>query len=294
MANLIGSGINQISPNGLLGNMAFQDKTYVSVDQIGVGSVFSDSGTSNQLLQVQGGAYVSSNTGIANTNPTALVHIGAGTTVATTSPLKFSAGSNLTAIEAGTVEYDGTTLFSTPNANFGRAVIPTTLYTTGAGTAGITSLTNYALFPAANDTITLSNGTYLVRTGFRVAVSGSTVSSTLTLNLRGGGSAVGTFSWRGTSAIVDSGASNSFAVSATALGTVITLTAASATDPRQYIVAGEGILKITTSGTIVPSYQFPSTLTGGTTTLVADNYLILQSLDTQNSTAFGPAGAGWN
>ena len=70
MANLIGSGINQISVNGMLGNLAFQDKAYVGVDAIGIGTTFVDSGTVGQPLQVSGGAYVSGNLGVGNTNPT--------------------------------------------------------------------------------------------------------------------------------------------------------------------------------------------------------------------------------
>jgi hypothetical protein len=75
VANLIGSGINQISVNGMLGNLAFQDKAYVSVDAIGIGSTFVDSGTASQPLQVSGGAYVSGNIGIGTTNPTSKLHV---------------------------------------------------------------------------------------------------------------------------------------------------------------------------------------------------------------------------
>ena len=70
MANLIGSGINQIPTNGMLGNLAFQDKSYVSVDAVGIGTTFVDSGTAGQPLQVSGGAYVSGNVGIGTTTPT--------------------------------------------------------------------------------------------------------------------------------------------------------------------------------------------------------------------------------
>jgi hypothetical protein len=55
----------------MLGNLAFQDKAYVSVDKVGIGSTFVDSGTSGQILQVYGGgAYVSGSVGIGTTNPT--------------------------------------------------------------------------------------------------------------------------------------------------------------------------------------------------------------------------------
>jgi len=193
----------------------------------------------------------------------------------------------------GEVEYDGTNFYASGNASYGRGTIPLTNYTSGAGTAGITGSTNFALFPAANDTITLPVGTYLVRMRVRVAVTGSTSAATMAINLRGAGTAVGSFSWGGTGAILDAGAANSFIVAATALGTNVVVTASSTGNPRQYIALGEGILKVTTAGTIIPAYQFSATVTGGTTTLVADNYMTIQSLDTQSAAAFGPSGSGW-
>ena len=75
MANLFGTGINQIPTNGMLGNLAFQDKAYVGVDAIGIGTTFVDSGTVGQVLQVSGGAYVSGNLGIGTTNPTSKLHV---------------------------------------------------------------------------------------------------------------------------------------------------------------------------------------------------------------------------
>lgn len=44
---------------------------------------------------------------------TAVVHIKAGTATASTAPLKFTSGTNLTTAEAGAMEYDGTNLFFT-------------------------------------------------------------------------------------------------------------------------------------------------------------------------------------
>ena len=257
-----------------------------------IGSI-SDTETSSQKLQVTGGAYVSGSVGIGTTNPTSKLHIGPGDSSANSSPLKFSQGTNLSSIESGVIEYDGTSFFATPNINYGRATIPTVIYNSGIGSTGIVASTNYALFPVGNSTITLPIGTYLARLRVRVAVTGSVVSSACSFSMRGSGNAVGSFSWGGTASILDAGAASSFIIAATALGTPFTVTTTSAGNPRQYIFTGEGILKVTTQGTIIPSYSFPSTLTSGTTTLVADNYIILQSLDTQSAAAFGPSGVGW-
>ncbi|QNJ99039.1 hypothetical protein [Constantimarinum furrinae] len=55
------------------------------------------------------------NVGISESNPTATLHLRAGTATAGSAPLKFTAGTNLGTPEAGTVEYDGTNLYFTPN-----------------------------------------------------------------------------------------------------------------------------------------------------------------------------------
>ena len=75
MSNLFGTGINQVPTNGMLGNLAFQDKAYVAVDAIGIGTTFVDSGTVGQVLQVSGGAYVSGNLGVGVTNPQSTLHV---------------------------------------------------------------------------------------------------------------------------------------------------------------------------------------------------------------------------
>lgn len=58
--------------------------------------------------------------------PTAYLHLGAGTATAGTSPLKLSAGVNLTSAETGSVEYDGSFMYFTPGTPSGRGFIPTT------------------------------------------------------------------------------------------------------------------------------------------------------------------------
>ncbi len=56
------------------------------------------------------------------TTPSALLHLATGTASASTAPLKFSPGTNLTSAEAGAVEYDGTQLYFSP-ANTDRNIL---------------------------------------------------------------------------------------------------------------------------------------------------------------------------
>lgn len=52
--------------------------------------------------------------------------LAAGIATASRSPLKYTAGTNLTTVEAGVKEYDGVVFFSTPNTTSGRAYQPST------------------------------------------------------------------------------------------------------------------------------------------------------------------------
>jgi len=51
------------------------------------------------------GMIISGNVGIGTANPTAVLHLKAGTTAASTAPLKFTSGSLLSTAEAGAVEF---------------------------------------------------------------------------------------------------------------------------------------------------------------------------------------------
>jgi len=62
-----------------------------------------------EKMRISGEGYV----GIGTTLPTAVLHLKAGTATASTAPLKFTSGTNLTAPEAGAMEWDGTNLYIT-------------------------------------------------------------------------------------------------------------------------------------------------------------------------------------
>lgn len=191
---------------------------------------------------------------------------------------------------AGALEYDGTTVYGTPSTSYGRAAIPLTIYTSGSGTS---SATSGALFPAAGDTITLAVGTYHITVRANVSVTGSTIPANCNLWIRGAGTAVGTLNWMGSSTISDGSFANLISIPATALTGAISVTSNTATNPRNYVFLGEGMLKITTSGTIIPTYVFAQTLTSGTTVLPAENYMIIRTIDTQSAASAGPSGSGW-
>ncbi len=63
-------------------------------------------------------------------SPTAILHLKAGTATASTAPLKFTSGTNLTTAEAGAMEYDGTNLFFTRTGTTRQSVLTANVVTT--------------------------------------------------------------------------------------------------------------------------------------------------------------------
>jgi hypothetical protein len=54
------------------------------------------------------------------------------------------------------------------------------------------------------------------------------------------------------------------------------------------------VMKITTAGTIIPSYTLSANLaSAGTATAPNVLYFQLQQMDSQSATVFGPANTGW-
>jgi len=76
--------------------------------------------------QLRTGVYIGSTSTTAHTQPTARLHIAAGTAGAGTAPLKLTAGPVNTTPEAGAIEFDGTNLYFTDSTNTRRtlAVMP--------------------------------------------------------------------------------------------------------------------------------------------------------------------------
>ena len=100
-----GSGAIEIAQNGGTVSKQIMDATGIRF-QTYDGAALADRMT---ILQTSG------NVGIGTTTPTAVLHLKAGTATASTAPLKFTSGTNLTTAEAGAMEYDGTELYFTPS-----------------------------------------------------------------------------------------------------------------------------------------------------------------------------------
>lgn len=121
------------------------------------------------------------NVGFNMTTPTARMHLPAGTTIAGSAPLKFTSGTNLTTVEAGVIEYDGSfhithgsTRYSLGNLPFIASTNSNVLTNTTArilgGSGGTASKPNATIITGVNCT---ANG------GLSVVLTGNNVNTTL-------------------------------------------------------------------------------------------------------------------
>lgn len=114
--------------------------------------------------------YLGDKTGIKVQSPTAILHLPAGTASASTAPLKFTSGVNLTTPEAGAMEYDGTNLYFTPSAArntvaFRQDLEYVNVKNLGAVADGVTDETTLLQGIITNNrSVYFPAGTYLVST----------------------------------------------------------------------------------------------------------------------------------
>lgn len=107
--------------NGIAGDIAI-------INNYGSGAIkMSAGGSSTAQLTLN----ASGNVGIGTESPNARLHLAAGTATASTAPLKFTSGTNLTTAEAGAMEFNGTNLFFSPS---------TTRHTVNHGLTGSATL----------------------------------------------------------------------------------------------------------------------------------------------------------
>ena len=114
---------------------------------------YTNNSTSIPLLT---GSGTSAQLGVNMTTPAAQLHISAGSTTAGSAPLKFTAGTNMTAAEAGAMEWDGTNLFITQTTGPTRKTIAYTSDLTGLPYIALTGTSN----ATGNIELSMNSGPY--------------------------------------------------------------------------------------------------------------------------------------
>jgi len=190
-----------------------------------------------------------SNKTLASPSTTGTVTLAAGT--ATTAPLKFVAGVNLSTAAAGATEYDGAVFYGTTAAN-SRGIWPVEHFMVLTSTNTLSSQTAaQPIFDGGggttNGALTLPIGTYFFECAFSLT---SMSSSSGSFGFAFGGTATISQSWR------SSAAKPSALATATAMEQAFSTTANTAlatantnTNGMAYI---NGVLRVTVAGTIVP------------------------------------------
>lgn len=222
------------------------------------------------------------NVGVGLTTTTATLHIKAGTASANTAPLKLTAGTNLSTFEAGAVEFNGSAFVISPDAAY-RGVVPAVTFTSGLSAFNggtIVAATNYAMFPTANDTITLPIGLYTFEVIYRADTSAA-IANIPSWSPIGTGTAVGTVTWHAASTATPSTTLNAISVTGISAATA-TAFGATTSVAAQRIIQIKGLLRLTTAGTIIPAIQYSGL--AGVLTTYADNYMVITPISTGIST----------
>jgi lysophospholipase L1-like esterase len=165
----------------------FTDVYGSSTGSVRLGFISTGDGTTfNPIVSVwsNGRTYI----GTSPIAPTAIVHLKAGTSTASTAPFKFTAGTNLTTPEAGAIEYDGTEFYAT-NSTASRTTLARVLKGSntldfGSTAAGaVTDLTITVTGAADGDVVSLSvpNASQTTTGSFSAWVSAS---NTVTVRYR--------------------------------------------------------------------------------------------------------------
>lgn len=116
--------------------------------------------------------------------PTAKAHISPGSATASTAPLKFTSGTNLTTAEAGAIEYDGTQLYET-NSTATRGTVPVIRpIVSSAGTLAMAVTSTHYVFTGTTTTWTLPTVTGNTNSIIWIKNAGS---GDITLNSNAGG-----------------------------------------------------------------------------------------------------------
>lgn len=199
---------------------------------------------------------------VFSTSPTITkLSLAAGAASASSAPLKMTSGTNLTAAEAGAIEYDGTAFYATSVASSRQVVNSDQFACVGATPVALSNsaTTAQSVFDAANDTLTVAGSTTYFFEAFIYLSTGATSHTTA---FGFGGNATFTsvlyFSDLVSSAASTISTSASYLEVTTASATVLNSASTAVTTKIRL----RGTLRINAGGTIVPQITFSAGPTG--------------------------------
>jgi len=154
-------GINSSGWGGVLGSTSLTSPNAVYLTGTSCDLVLGTTTSNSVRFVISSGSDAmtidtGSRIGIGVTSPTASLHLKAGGAGVSSAPLKFTTGTNLSAVEAGAIEYDGEVFYSTPNTASGRGYAPSTQIFRLTANGGL--ITTIANFFGANSAINLAAG----------------------------------------------------------------------------------------------------------------------------------------
>lgn len=210
----------------------------------------------------------------------------AGQASAGGAPLKFTAGVNLTAAEAGAMEFDGKTFYLTTVARAVNAAFH--LMSNTADFNGGNVNTAQPFFEAANDTITLeANTTYLFEGVIEMTRAAGTTSHFIDV-LFGGTVGVGDVSWHchcRDGALSTTTPLRCYTNHFHALAGGSVTVAATTANSTFFLI--KGMLRTSTSGTLIPQFKY-SAAPGGAPVIKKSSYFTFIPVGADTVGSVGP------